>query len=47
MLGVLRAGVIDVLIVDEGNAGAVLRLARESADETDAGAPSDRSQSRH
>jgi DNA-binding transcriptional regulator LsrR (DeoR family) len=31
ILGVLRAGVIDVLIVDEGNASAVLRLAREPA----------------
>jgi DNA-binding transcriptional regulator LsrR (DeoR family) len=30
ILGVLRAGVIDVLIVDEGNAGAVLGLARHS-----------------
>jgi DNA-binding transcriptional regulator LsrR (DeoR family) len=30
ILGVLRAGVIDVLIVDEGNAGAVLGLAQHS-----------------
>ena len=30
ILGVLRARVIDVLIVDEGNAAAVLRLAQES-----------------
>lgn len=30
ILGVLRAGVIDVLIVDEGNARAVLELARET-----------------
>ena len=30
ILGVLRAGVIDVLVVDEGNASAVLRLATES-----------------
>lgn|GEM_PF-18043 len=34
ILGVLRAGVIDVLIVDEGNASAVLRLARLSANGT-------------
>lgn len=31
ILGILRAGVVDVLIVDEGNARAVLHLARESA----------------
>jgi len=30
ILGVLRAGVVDVLIVDEGNARAVLDLARET-----------------
>ena len=28
ILGVLRAGVVDVLVLDEGNAGAVLDLAR-------------------
>ena len=31
ILGVLRAGVIDVLIVDEGNARAVLELGRATA----------------
>jgi DNA-binding transcriptional regulator LsrR (DeoR family) len=31
ILGVLRAGVVDVLIVDEGNASAVMQLARSAA----------------
>ena len=30
ILGVLRAGVVDVLVVDEGNARAVLELARQA-----------------
>ena len=37
ILGVLRAGVVDVLIVDEGNARTVLDLARESATAQPAG----------
>jgi DNA-binding transcriptional regulator LsrR (DeoR family) len=31
ILGVLRAGVVDVLVVDEGNAHAVLDLASRAA----------------
>jgi DNA-binding transcriptional regulator LsrR (DeoR family) len=30
IFGVLRAGVVDVLVVDEGNARAVLELARQA-----------------
>ncbi len=38
ILGILRAGVVDVLIVDEGNARTVLELARESVPPRAAGA---------
>ncbi len=45
ILGILRAGVVDVLIVDEGNARAVLDLARDSA-APDAAGLSERSTAR-
>jgi deoxyribonucleoside regulator len=34
ILGVLRAGVVDVLVVDEGNAHAVLDLAQHDSEES-------------